>query len=116
MDVQYGTWTDGLNKDVLWTSLGRAMPTGLHSSNVGFDGLAIVHKANGPKVERLRKDIISLFKDEGLSITIDTNLIETDFLGVSFNLNTGKYFPFQKPNNTPLYIHSKSNHPPSIIK
>ena len=61
------------------------------------------------------KDLISLFKDEGLSITIDTNLIETDFLDVSFNLNTGKYFPFNKPNKLPLYIHSKSNHPSSII-
>ena len=91
----------------------------LGSSNVSLyrdDGLAIVHKANGPKVDRLRKDIISLFKYEGLSVTIDTNLIETDFSDVSFNLNTGKYFPFKKPNNTPLYIHSKSNHPPSIIK
>ena len=91
----------------------------LGSNNVGLyrdNGLTIVHKANGPKVDRSRKDIISLFKDEGLSITIDTNLIETDFLDVSFNLNTGKYFPFKKPNNTPLYIHSKSNHPPSIIK
>ena len=78
--------------------------------------LAILHKANSSKVDRLRKDIISLFKDEGLSITIDTNLIETDFLDVSFNLNTEKYFPFRKPNNAPLYIHSKSNHPPSIIK
>ena len=28
MDVQYGTWTDGPNKDVLWTSFGRAMPIG----------------------------------------------------------------------------------------
>ena len=91
----------------------------LGSSNVGLyrdDGLAIVLKANGSKVGRLRKDIISLFKDEGLSITIDTNLIETDFLVVSFNLNTGKYFSFKKPNNKLLYIHSKSNHPPSIIK
>ena len=51
-----------------------------------------------------------------MCITIDTNLIETDVLDVSFNSNTGKYFPFKKPNNTPLYIHSKSNHPPSIIK
>ena len=54
----------------------------LGSNNVGLyrdDGLAKVHKANGPKVGRLRKDIISLFKDEGLSTTIDTNLIETDF-------------------------------------
>ena len=81
-----------------------------------YDGLAIVHKANGPKMDRLRKDIISLFKGEGLSITIDTNLIETEFLDVFFNLNTGKYFPFKKPNNTPLYIHSKSSHPSSIIK
>ena len=79
----------------------------LGSNNAGLyrdDGLAIVHKANGPKVDRLRKDIISLFKYEGLSVTIDTNLIETDFSDVSFNLNTGKYFPFKKPNNTPLYI------------
>ena len=84
----------------------------LGSNNVGLyrdDGLAIVHKANGPKVDRLRKDIISLFKYEGLSVKIDTNLIETDFSDVSFNLNTGKYFPFKKLNNTPLYIHSKSN-------
>ena len=53
----------------------------LGSNNVGLyrdDGLAIAHKANGPKVGRLRKDIISLFKDEGLSTTINTNLIETD--------------------------------------
>ena len=91
----------------------------LGSSNVSLyrdDGLAIVHKANGPKVDRLRKDKISLFKDEGLSITIDTNLIKTDFLDVFFNLNTGKYFPFKKSSNTILYIHSKSKHPPSIIK
>ena len=91
----------------------------LGSNNLGSyrdDGLAIVCKANGPKGERLRKDRISLFKDEGLSITIDTNLFETDFLDITFNSKTGKYFPFKKPNNTPLYIHSKSNHPSSIIK
>ena len=83
----------------------------LSSNNVGLyrdDGLAIVHTPNAPKVDRLWK-YISLFKDEGLSITIDTNLIETDFSDVSFNLNTGKYFPFKKLNNTPLYIYSKSN-------
>ena len=56
----------------------------LGSNNVGLyrdDGLAIVHEANGSTVDRLRKNIIriSLFKDEGLSVTIDTNLIETNF-------------------------------------
>ena len=67
-------------------------------------------------MDTIRKDIIALFKSEGLSITIDTNLIETDFLDVSFNLEMDKFFPYRKPSNTPLYIHSESNHPPSIIK
>ena len=80
------------------------------------DGLAAINKANGPKLDRIRKDIIALFKEEGLSITIKTNLIETDFLDVTFNLATKKYFPFQKANNTPLYINAFSNHPPAIIK
>ena len=82
----------------------------------GYDGLAVIHKASGTKMDRIRKDITALFKSEGLSITIDTNLIETDFLGVSFNVEMVKYFPYRKPNNTPLYIHSESNHPSSIIK
>ena len=80
------------------------------------DGLAVIHQANGPKMDRIRKDIITLFKSEGVSITIDTNLTETDFLDVSFNLEMDKSFPYRKPNNTPLYIHSESNHPLSIIK
>ena len=39
-----------------------------------------------------------------------------DFLDVTLNLTTGKHMPYTKPNNTPLYIHTKSNHPPVIIK
>ena len=58
---------------------------------------------------------MSLFKDEGPSITVDMSLLETDFLYAYFNLNTRKNFPFKKPNNTPLHIHSKSNQPPLII-
>ena len=80
-------------------------------SNVGLcreDGLTIVHKANGPKFDKFRKDIISLFKDEGLSITIDTNLIETDFLNVSFNLQeTGNTF-LSRNRITHLYTYIQS--------
>ena len=64
----------------------------------------------------IRKDIIALFKEERLSITIETNLIEADFVDVTFNLATKKYFPFRRANNTPLYINAFSNHPPTIIK
>ena len=89
------------------------------SKNVGLyrnDGLAVIDQANGPKMDRIRKDIIALFKSEGLSITIDTNLMEIDFLDVSFNLEVETFSPYSKPNNTPFYIHSESNHPSSITK
>ena len=80
------------------------------------DGRAVIKSTSGPILDKMRKSIIALFKEEGLSITIDTNLIETDFLDVTFNLATGKFFPFRKPNNVPLYINTKSNHPSTIIK
>ena len=87
--------------------------------NVGLyrdDGLAAINSCSGPVLNRTRKNIISLFKSEGLNITIDTNLNEADFLDVTFNLETGKFFPYRKPNNKPLYINAKSNHSPTIIK
>ena len=46
MDVQYGTWTDGPNKDVLWTSLGRAMsigPTGGQDSDLEKEDIEILN-------------------------------------------------------------------------
>ena len=52
---------------------------------------------------------------ERLSITIENNLFETDFFVVTFNLVTGKFSPFRKPNNQLLYINAKSNHPPTFI-
>ena len=38
------------------------------------DGLAAVNNSNEPLMDKLRKKIIALFKEENLSITIDTNL------------------------------------------
>ena len=86
--------------------------------NVGLyrdDGLAAINSSSGPVLNKMRKNIIALFKNEGLSITIETNLFETDFLDVTFNLATGKFFSFRKPNNQLLYINAKSNHPLNIL-
>ena len=55
-------------------------------------------------------------KEEGLSITIEATLIETDFLDATFSLAKTKYFPFLKANNTPVYLNAFSNHPPTAIK
>ena len=81
--------------------------------NIGLyrdDGLAILKNASGPTAERTTKKI------NDLKITADTNLVETNFLDVTLNLQSGKYWPFRKPNNSPLYVHSQSNHPPIIKK
>ena len=39
-----------------------------------------------------------------------------NFLNVTVNLSTGKYQPYSKPNNVPLYVNNKSNHPPNILR
>ena len=67
-------------------------------------------------MDKIRKDLFYLFQTEGLSITIKTNLIETDFLDVTFNISSKKYWPYRKPGNPPLYVNVNSNHPPTIIK
>ena len=43
-------------------------------------------------MNKTKKEITALFKSEGLSITIDKNLIETDILDVLFNLEINIFF------------------------
>ena len=45
-----------------------------------------------------------------------TNLVEVNFLGVTFNLENGSYQPYKKPNDELKYINVLSNHPPQILK
>ena len=80
------------------------------------DGLAVIPNANGPKLDRIRKDLIKCFKEENLQITTIINLPEVDFLDVHLNLKAGSYKPFRKENDQPQYIHCDSNHPKSITK
>ena len=39
-----------------------------------------------------------------------------NFLDVELNLTTGKYQPYNEPDNNSLYINILSNHPPNIIE
>ena len=47
---------------------------------------------------------------------MQTNQKIVNFLDVTFNLEDGLYKPYRKPNETPLYVNTNSNHPPKIIK
>ena len=39
-----------------------------------------------------------------------------NFLDVTLDLISGEFRPYNKPNNTLLYIHKESNHPPTVLK
>ena len=89
-----------------------------HGNHFGLyrdDGLGIV-KTSPRKLELMKKDLCAIFRKYGLKITIEANKKIVDFLDVTLDLNSGKYMPYSKPNNTPQYVHSKSNHPPGILK
>ena len=85
---------------------------GLYRNN----GLAILRNSSGPNTDQIKKRIIKLFLKHNLKITIEANIIQTDFLDITLNLKTEKHWPFRKPNDQQLYININSNHPLSIKK
>ena len=91
----------------------------IRKENAGLyrdDGLGVLRNLSGPEIERMRKRIIKIFKDCGLNIAIKMNLKTVDFLDVRFDLVNNTYQPYRKPNNEPIYINKRSNHPPNILK
>ena len=58
------------------------------------DELIVLNKVTSQKTDKIRKKIIQVFKDNGFSIDIVTNLVEVNFLDVTFNLRNGSYRPF----------------------
>ena len=68
------------------------------------DRLACFGYSSRPQADR-RKDFV-IKEDFNLSTTCKTNLKAVNFLDATLNLTTGKYQPYNKPNNNPLYQHS----------
>ena len=87
--------------------------------NIGLyrdDGLAVIKNRSARLADKTRKELHKIFEQFGLKITAESNLHVVNFLDVTFDLSTGKYKPYRKPNDDPLYIHKHSNHPPSILR
>ena len=68
------------------------------------------------QMEQTKKTICRLFAEHGLKITIEANKKTIDFIDVTFDLTLGTYKPYSKPNTKHLYVHTKSNPPPGILK
>ena len=63
------------------------------------DGLILLPYVNRQNMDRIRKNVIKIFKEVGFKIEIKANLKIVDFLDVTFNLTNGTYRLYKKPNS-----------------
>ena len=68
------------------------------------------------KQKKIKKDLCAIFGKYGLKITVEANVKTADYLDITLNLTTEEYYPYMKVGNAPLYVHSESNHPCTILK
>ena len=79
------------------------------------DGLAVT-RSTARQTEKLKQKLAKVFEDQDLKITVTANIHSVNFLDVNLDLNNGEYKAYMKPNDTPIYVHSQSNHPKNILK
>ena len=79
------------------------------------DGLTVT-RSTATQTEKLKQKLVKVFDDQKLKITVTANIHSVNFLDVNFDLNKGEFRAFMKPNDNPMYVHSLSNHPKSILK
>ena len=118
-DVPMGCYDGAEICELVGTFLLSKLDNIIRKDKIGIyrdDGLGVLRSVSGTITERKKKSIIKVFQDHDLKITIDMGINNVDFLDVSFDLHNDTYKPYMKPNNEPVYIHRKSNHPPSIVK
>lgn len=115
-DVTLGSF-DGAETCELVGCFLLSILTEKYGQNIGLyrdDGLAALN-GTPQEIENIKKGFCKVFRDNDLKITVGANITKTNFLDVTLDLSSGKYYPFTKEGNIPLYVHKKSNHPPFIL-
>ena len=64
----------------------------------------------------MKKELVKIFKNNRLSITVKTNLKTAYFLDIHFDLVKEIYQPYKTTNDAPLYLNKKSNHSALILQ
>ena len=70
----------------------------------------------GRELQKLTEDLEKLFSKHGFSITVKVNVQVTEFLDALLNVNSREHRPYRKPTSVTKYVHSQSNHKPSILR
>ena len=84
------------------------------------DGLSCFHNFSVPESEKIKRKFCEIFKQNGLNISVECNLQITDFLDVTFDLRTGKYYSYMNcyllTSNQIIYHLSLSKFQPWSVK
>merc|ERR1712240_18009 len=80
------------------------------------DGLAVIQSKSPRTAENTAKTLHKIFNKWGFKITIETGLIQTDFLDIELNLPNKTYIPFRKPYSDILNVNKQSNYPNQVLK
>ena len=99
----------------LLNEIKREIPT-LNFGLYRDDGLGIHKKQAKTHTERIKKKLHKLFNENGLKIIVETNAQQVNFLDTTLNLSSNTHRPYRKPNDSPLYINTQSNHPQHTLK
>ena len=90
--------------------------------NVGLyrdDGLLFLKGTGGRQTDQARKKLHEIFKEHelrDLRVTAEINHHVVNFPDATLNRSEENHQPYRKPNNDPLYVDARSNHPSNIIK
>ena len=116
-DVTMGSF-DGAETCELVGCYILSLLTERYSRNIGLYRDAGLAAFNGKphEIEKTKRELCKIFLDNDLKITVEANKTKVNFLDVTLDLRSGKYWHYTKEGKIPLYVHRKSNHPPSILK
>ena len=118
-DVTMGSYDGAEVCELVGLYLLNLLTNEFGKNNIGLyrdHGLSCFQNISGLDSEKIKKKMCKIFTENGLNITVECNLVITDFLDVTFDLKSGTYYPYRKKNNKILYIHKQSNHQLSIMK
>ena len=65
-----------------------------YMKNIGLyrdDGLSIFKNCSGPQIEKSKKHLQKIFKNNDLDVIIECNTKVVNYLDITFNLNGGTY-------------------------
>ena len=101
-DVTMGSF-DGAETCELVGCYLLSLLTEKYGQNIGLyrdDGLAAFDKTP-QEIEKIKKELCKIFRENGLKITIEANKTIVNFLDVTLDLQSGKHYPFTKEGKGP---------------